>query len=88
MGLLDQGEFNFTTLVGSNSPKNPLPQAILVQGHVLGKNLNFRLNQITSKMSLTRPQVYQKSNIVQRNNKTWTVNPRSSQNLVRLLVFK
>ena len=85
MGLLNQSAFNFTTLIPSNSSKSPLPQAILVQVHILGKNLNFQLIQLSSKTSLIDPQVYQKSKL-QRNNITWSVKPMSSKKIVCFLV--
>ena len=84
--MLNQTEFNFTTLIPSNSSTNPLPRAILVQGHIFGKNLNFQLNQIVSNASLVKAQVYQKTSVAvkQRNNSTSTINTIPTQNLVSL----
>jgi hypothetical protein len=76
IGLLDETEFNFTSLISSNSSTNPLPQAILVQGHIFGKNLNFQLTQIVGGSSLVSAKVYHKTGqtVKQRNNLTSTVN--------------
>jgi hypothetical protein len=84
IGLLNETEFNFTTLIPSNSTTNPLPQAILVQGHIFGKNLNFQLTQIVGGSSLILAKVYKSTGqtVKDRNNFTSTVNAIPLKNLV------
>jgi hypothetical protein len=84
IGLLNETEFNFTSLIPSNSSTNPLPQSILVQGHIFGKNLNFQISQIEGGSSLVSAKVYHKTGktLKQRNNLTSTVNTIALKNLV------
>jgi hypothetical protein len=74
--LLDETDFNFTSLIPSNSSTNPLPKAILIQGHIFGKNLNFQLFQIVGGSSLVSEKVYKNTGrrVKQRNNLTSTIN--------------
>ena len=56
--MLDQNGFNFTTLVGSNSTTNPLPEQILIGGRCFGSNLNIILYQVTDVRSKVKNKVW------------------------------
>ena len=58
VGLLDQIEFNFTTLVPSNSTTNPFPQQILIRGRCFNTNLNIVLYQVSDLVSKVKSQVW------------------------------